>query len=115
MNLQVSAVNATSVYLTWSAPLLPYGNIVSYTVLIEEGLVGGNVTMLVGNSSLGTSSTVTDLLPFTYYNFSIAASTRIGTGPYDIISITTPQASKSSLLLTDSGPPVGFTVHIYIS
>lgn len=94
MNLQVSVLDATSVYLTWSPPLTPFGNIVSYTILVEEGLVGGNATTLVVNSSLGISSTVTNLLPFTYYNFSVAASTRIGTGPYDIISATTPQTSK---------------------
>ena len=90
-NLQVSVVAATSVYLTWSPPFIPYGNIVSYTILIEEGLIGGNVTTLVVNSS---SDTVTGLLPFTYYNFSVAASTRIGTGPYSIISTKTLQDSK---------------------
>lgn len=95
MNLRVSAVNATSVHLTWSPPLYPYGNIVSYTILVEEGEVGGNLTTILVNASLGTSDTVTDLLPFTHYNFSVAASTRVGTGPYDIISTTTPQASKS--------------------
>ena len=92
MNLQVSAVNATSVYLTWSPPLIPYGIIVSYTILVEEGLFGGNTTTIVVDSSPGTI--VTDLLPFTHYNFSVAASTRIGMGPFDAISITTPQASE---------------------
>lgn len=87
----MSAVNATSVYLAWSPPQIPNGEILSYTILVEEGLVGGNVTTLTVNSSF---ETVTNLLPYTYYNFSIAASTRIGTGPYNIISTTTPQASK---------------------
>ena len=45
---------------------------VSYTILVEEGLVGGNVTTLVVNSSLGMSYTVTNLLPYSSYNFSIA-------------------------------------------
>ena len=91
MDLQVAAVNGTSVFLTWSPPLVPYGNIVSYTILVEEGLVGGNVSVILVNSS---SAVVTNLLPFTYYNFSVAASTRIGTGPSDVISTKTPQASK---------------------
>ena len=95
LNLQVSVVNATSVHLTWSPPLIPYGIIVSYIILVEEGLAGGNVTTLVANSSLGTSNMVTNLLPYTYYNFSVAASTRIGTGPYDTVSTTTAQTSES--------------------
>ena len=94
LNLQVSVVNATSVHLTWSPPLIPYGIIVSYIILVEEGPAGGNVTTLVANSSLGTSNMVTNLLPYTYYNFSVAASTRIGTGPYDTVSTTTAQTSE---------------------
>lgn len=97
MSLQVSAVNATSVYLFWSPPITPYGNVVSYTILVKEGIVGRNLTSLVVNSS-SLDITMTNLLPFTYYNFSVAASTRIGTGPYETISTTTPQASKTCML-----------------
>ena len=84
-------MNATSVYLSWSPPLVPYGNIVSYTILIEEALVGGNVTTVI---AMGTSSTLVELVPYTFYNFSVAASTRIGTGPFDMVTIQTPQASE---------------------
>ena len=84
-------MNSTSVYLSWSLPLVPYGYIVSYTILIEEALVGGNITTVV---VMDTNSTLTELLPYTYYNFSVAASTRIGTGPFDTVTIQTPQASK---------------------
>ena len=93
-NVQVSVLNATSVYLTWSPPLIPYGHILTYTILVEAALIGRNVT-IVANSSDGTNNIVTNLLPFTHYNFSVAASTRIGRGPFVAISTTTPQDSKS--------------------
>ena len=91
INLQASIVNATSVYLSWSPPLVPYGNIVSYTILIEEALVGGNITTVI---AMETNSTLVQLLPYTYYNFSVAASTRIGRGPFNTITIQTPQTSE---------------------
>ena len=94
MNIQASSVNATSVFLSWSPPLVPYGIILSYTISVEEALIGGNVTFLIANATLGTSFTVVDLIPYTFYNFTIAASTRIGTGPSDTVSTRTPQASK---------------------
>ena len=94
MNIQASSVNATSVFLSWSPPLVPYGIILSYTISVEEALIGGNVTSLIANATLGTSFTVVDLIPYTFYNFTIAASTRIGTGPSDTVSTRTPQASK---------------------
>ncbi len=95
-NIQASIVNATSVYLSWSLPLTPYGNVVSYTILIEEALMGGNVTTVI---AMGTSSTLVQLLPYTSYNFSVAASTRIGRGPFDTVTIQTPQASEHELCL----------------
>ena len=90
-NIQSSIINATSVYLSWSPPLIPYGYIISYTILVEESLTGGNVTTIV---AFGNSFTVINLVPFTYYNFSIAASTRIGVGPYDTVITRTPEASE---------------------
>ncbi len=90
-NIQVSIVNSTSVFLSWSPPLTPNGFVITYTILAEESLTGGNVTNIV---VMGTSSTVVDLIPYTFYNFSVSASTRIGEGPYDVVSTRTPQASK---------------------
>ena len=58
-------------------------------------MAGGmrNVTTVVVNASSG--AIVTGLLPFSSYNFSVAASTKRGMGPYDNISASTPQGSKS--------------------
>lgn len=83
--------------LIWSPPLIPHGNIVSYTILVKYASNGGNVTTVVTSASSGTNYTINNLLPFTFYNFSIAASTRIGTGPYATTSIQTPQDSKYAL------------------
>ncbi len=90
-NIQVSIVNSTSVFLSWSPPLTPNGLVVIYTLLVEEYLVGENVTTIV---VMGTSLTVVDLIPYTFYNFSVSASTRIGEGPHDVVSTRTPQDSK---------------------
>ena len=79
--------------LTWSLPVVPNGKIVSYSLLVEDS-VGGNVTAVVVNSTQGNSYTLTNLFPFTSYNISIAASTRIGKGPFSIISIKTLQDSE---------------------
>ena len=96
--LQVSVLNATSVYLSWSPPLTPQGSVVSYSILIVEDSPGVDnaTTVIISASSMGvTSATLDNLLPFTYYNFSVAASTRVGMGPYDVVSAVTPQASES--------------------
>ena len=92
--LQVSTNNATSVNLSWSPPLTPYGIIVSYTILVE--LSDGNTTTTITvNAALGTGYTVEELLPYSYYNLSVAASTRIGMGPYsDVTTTMTPQDSE---------------------
>ena len=90
---QVRYVSPSAVSLTWSLPVVPYGIIVSYSLLVEES-VGGNVTAVVVNSTFGTNFAVTNLSPFTSYNISIAASTRIGKGPFSTISIKTLQDRK---------------------
>ena len=99
-NLQVVILNATSVDLGWSPPLVPYGVIVSYTIQVEPLLVGGanttttTTTTIIVSALTGTNYTVENLSPYTLYNFSVAASTRVGTGPSDSVSAQTPQSSK---------------------
>ena len=81
------------VYLSWSPPLTPYGYVVAYTVVVEvDSLFSSNTSSL----TVGAVSNVTveELLPNSNYNFSIAASTRIGMGPYDTVSAMTPEGSK---------------------
>ena len=95
-NIQVSVVNATAVFLNWYLPVTPYGVVVSYTIVVEDDTNNATTVVVSASTSLQgvTSTTVGELLPFTNYNFSIAASTRIGMGPYDTVTAMTPQASK---------------------
>jgi len=93
VNIQASVISSTSLFLNYSSPLVPYGYITSYSIqVIETNALGSNASILVANSS--GSFTVIGLLPFTYYNISVAASTRIGMGPYDAVIIRTFQDSK---------------------
>ena len=75
---------ATSVYLTWSEPLLPNGVLVSYN--ITYNLTGTFTSIIV--SAVGTTGyTIANLNAFTYYEFLVSASTRVGAGP--AVSIVT--------------------------
>ena len=88
-NLTVSTINATSVFLSWSPPLTPYGNIVSYTIQIEDE--DGNVTVVIVST---TSATLGNLTPYSDFRFNVSAATRIGDGPYETITISTPEDSE---------------------
>ena len=88
-NLTISLINATSVFLSWSPPLTPYGNIVSYTIQIEDE--DGNVTVVIVSS---ISATLADLPPYSDLRFNVSAATRIGNGPYVTITISTPEDSE---------------------
>ena len=92
-SLQVSVLNASSVSLSWSPPLTPYGIIVSYTILAQpdSNYSTNTTTIVVGPVS---SAIVEELLPNTNYNFSVAAATRVGTGPYAGVTAMTPEGSK---------------------
>lgn len=92
--IQASTVNSTAVFLSWLPPMTPYGIVLYYTILVEEdSLVERNISGIVVNAQQLEvfNITVVGLLPYTDYNFSIAAATRVGTGPYDWITIMTPQ------------------------
>lgn len=111
-DLQVVVLNATSVDLNWSPPLVPYGVITNYVIQAEPLLVDGanttTTTSIIVSALTGTNYTVENLIPYTLYNFSVAASTRVGTGPSDTVSAQTPQASPygspRSLTATVSSP-----------
>lgn len=81
-------MNANSLTVTWSDPDTPYGIVISYTVTY-------NITEVMA-SFVTESQTVTleDLDEYSVYVIYVAASTRIGTGPYAQVHKRTGQASK---------------------
>ena len=69
-----------SVTLSWDPPVFSTQNgiITSYSVRVENP-DGSQAETL---EALGTSFVVTNLSPYTTYNFFVAASTIVGTGPF---------------------------------
>lgn len=87
-NLSASVVSANALTVTWSDPDTPYGIIVSYTVTY-------NLTeLMVSLVTESQTATLDGLDEYTIYVIYVAASTRIGTGPYAQVHKRTGQASK---------------------
>lgn len=113
-NLTVSSYSSSSVHLTWNQPMIPNGIIVSYT--ITYNLTVGQPSALV-NVTSGTSYVVTGLDAFTYYEFVILASTRIGGGPSTTVYIRTEETSKlpSFIVPSDNIYNVGCYHHPFLA
>ena len=83
-------------FLTWILPTVPNGVLISHTItynLTSGGGEGGGIAMVtVGGED--TSVLITDLHPYEYYQFTVFASTRIGSSPVSIVAIRTEEASK---------------------
>ena len=81
-NLRVTKVTTNSVSLKWEAPPLPFQNgaIIGYTIQVlgEDNTTSFPSTLTSREPSL----TVTNLDDDTTYDFSVAANTSIGAGPY---------------------------------
>ena len=87
--LAATVTSATSIYLTWSEPLLPNGVLVSYNISYN---LTGTYTNIIVNAVGTTGYTVTNLNAFTYYEFLVSASTRIGAGPVATIVTRTDES-----------------------
>ena len=68
-------LNSTSVHVTWEQPTLPNGIILRYGLHQKSG---DEETVLF--SGVGFSFTVTNLQPYTEYEFRVNASTIAGSG-----------------------------------
>ena len=89
--LAATVTSATSIYLTWSDPLLPNGVLVSYNISYN---LTGTYTSIIVNTVGTTAYTITNLNAFTYYEFLISASTRVGAGPVATIVTRTDESGK---------------------
>ena len=89
-NLDGSAINSTSLFLSWELPPSEQQNgiIRRYLVNVSEVETGNGIEL----STRDTNIIVSDLHPFYHYNCNVAAVT-IGVGPYTLpITIQTLQA-----------------------
>ena len=85
-NFNLVIINSTAIRLTWDEPLLPYGVLLSYTVIYNTS--NGNRSRVV-NSTEPRDIVIAELQEHTWYRFVILASTRIGDGPYAYLTART--------------------------
>lgn len=85
----VTVLSSTSVHVTWEQPALPNGIIVGYGLIQKTG---GAETLLF--NGMGFSFTVTNLQPFTVYEFRVNASTIAGSGFSEWAEVTTLEDGK---------------------
>ena len=86
------AVNSTAVNATWQVPSQPNGNIQRYELSVAA--VNQVPTILFSGSAL--AATVTGLMPFTLYRFTVNACTAGGCGSSPVASVQTPEDAPLS-------------------
>ncbi len=96
-NVTVQTASSTSIIVYWNPPLDQERNgiITSYIIILSVD----NTTREF--ATVNTSLTVTGLLPFTIYTFTVAASTDIGLGPASPVVIETTSEDGMSLKIND--------------
>ena len=85
----VTVLSSTSVHATWEQPALPNGIVVGYGLIQKTG---GTETVLF--SGMGFNFTVTNLHPFTVYEFRVNATTAAGSGFSEWTQVTTLEDGK---------------------
>ena len=80
--------SATVITVSWLRPVQPNGRIVSYNLYQNNSLI---------NSSLDTTYTVEDLLPYTLYEYYVEACTSAGCTVSEAVSSTTLQSVPEDL------------------
>lgn len=94
-NFAATVINATTILLSWSPPVVPNGIIVSYQV--NYSIFGQSEKFEEDLPSI-LSYEVSDLDEYTWYTFTISSSTRIGEGPSTTVSARTDIAGMSKIL-----------------
>lgn len=85
----VTVLSSTSVHVMWEQPALPNGIVFGYGLIQKTG---GAETLLF--NGMGFSFTVTNLQPFTVYEFRVNASTIAGSGFSEWTEVTTLEDGK---------------------
>ena len=89
-NFMGTADTSRSAVLVWNPPPAEEQNgiIVNYVINVTEADSGVTFQLFSRNTSVSVNS----LLPFTSYNFLIAASTSVGVGPFSrLLTLQTPE------------------------
>ena len=90
-SVATSETTASTILITWEAPIIPNGVILSYTV--SYNLTSENITVVV-NASSSIQLTITGLDAYTYYECRITAETKAGSGPVVSVIILTAESSE---------------------
>ena len=96
-DFQAAVVTARTCLLTWVIPTIPNGVLISHTItynLTSGGGEGGGGLAMVTVGGEDTSVLITELHPYEYYQFTVFASTRIGSSPVSTMAIRTEEASE---------------------
>ena len=84
--------------LSWDPPRPEEQNgvIISYVINVTEAGSGASFQLV---ASTNTSRVVSNLQPFTTYDFLIAAATTVGLGPFSrLLTIQTPEDGESAIM-----------------
>ena len=90
-------LNSTAVRLSWSVPNLPYGIIISYTLVYNASQSDMQIIPIPGNKT--TNYTVQGLNEDKVYTFTVYASTRIGAGPSAELTAQTDEYCRLSFIV----------------
>ena len=82
-------LSSTSVHVTWEQPALPNGIVIGYGLIQKTR--GAETVLFTG---MGFIFTVTNLQPFTVYEFRVNATTAAGSGFSEWTRVTTLEDSK---------------------
>ena len=100
ISLSSNVLNPTSVMLTWSPPPTADQNgvITAYTVIITNSDMSERDVYVTNMTTI----TVASLNPYTTYEYSVAANTTVGIGPYSInLAFQTVEDGKCLVLLSN--------------
>ena len=93
----MNGLNSTTIEVTWSTPASTNGNLLRYRVLyasVQEGAQEINITDDLNTATM-YSETIGGLIPFTTYDVTVSAFTRIGEGDVEVRSVSTDPAASS--------------------